>query len=185
MAASAPPGFPGPAAARRQPVCRASRSGLPAPTTFDADTVWSYEVGSKNRLFANRLQVEASAFRVDWTNRQSVIPLASCGQTFTANIGKVRSEGFDLSFQVQATSNLSLSGAVGYVNARYVEDIVSGGRFIAKKGTPIGDRRWSASVSGEYTFSVLDHAPMCVRTTSIRATSPSAIRPSTATMEAA
>ncbi|ODT88337.1 MAG: hypothetical protein ABS78_06860 [Phenylobacterium sp. SCN 70-31] len=128
-----------------------------APSTFDADTVWSYEVGSKNRLFANRLQVEASAFRVDWTNRQSVIPLASCGQTFTANIGKVRSEGFDLSFQVQATSNLSLSGAVGYVNARYVEDIVSGGRFIAKKGTPIGDRRWSASVSGEYTFSVLDH----------------------------
>lgn len=128
-----------------------------APATYDADSVWSYELGSKNRLFSNRVQLEASVFRIDWTDRQSVVPLASCGQTFTANLGKVRSEGFDLSFQVQATSNLSVSGAVGYVNARYVEEIASGGRFIAKKGTPIGDRRWSASLSGEYTFNVLDH----------------------------
>ncbi|TCP31017.1 outer membrane receptor protein involved in Fe transport [Sphingomonas sp. BK235] len=31
-----------------------------SPETFDSDTVWSYELGSKNRLFGNKLSVNAS-----------------------------------------------------------------------------------------------------------------------------
>ena len=127
-----------------------------APDTYDADSVWSYELGSKNRLFNNRLQVDASVFRIDWTDRQSSVALPSCGQNFITNLGDVRSEGFDLAFQARITDNFTLSGAVGYVNARYMQEIRSGTRLVAKKGTPIGQREWVASLSGEYTFVVLD-----------------------------
>src|SRR5579872_4397193 len=37
---------------------------------YNADTLWSYEIGAKNSLFDRRLQINSSLFRIDWKNIQ-------------------------------------------------------------------------------------------------------------------
>ena len=51
------------------------------PPAFEPDTVKSYELGGKFRLF-NRLQVNVAAFRIDWDDVQVTTTL-TCGQSFT------------------------------------------------------------------------------------------------------
>ena len=69
-----------------------------APKTYAPDTVWSYEVGGKFRMLDNRAQVNAAAFRVDWSGIQSAITL-TCGQGFVENGKKALSQGGDLQAQ--------------------------------------------------------------------------------------
>uniref|UniRef100_UPI0015758CED TonB-dependent receptor n=1 Tax=Sphingomonas bacterium TaxID=1895847 RepID=UPI0015758CED len=40
------------------------------PTSYDADSVWSYEIGQKLRLFNRRLTINGSAYYEDWDNIQ-------------------------------------------------------------------------------------------------------------------
>ncbi len=72
------------------------------PSTFNSDSLWSYEVGSKNVVNGGRAQISASAYYIDWKNIQQGVTLASCGFQFTTNLGKAVSQGFDLdaSFRV-------------------------------------------------------------------------------------
>ena len=43
-----------------------------SPTQYDSDSVWNYEIGSKNRLADGRLQIDASLFRIE-SDRKSVV----------------------------------------------------------------------------------------------------------------
>ncbi len=71
--------------------------GIPsAPTTYKSDTVTSYELGAKNKLFDNRLKLDSSVYQVDWNNIQQIVNLPQCAIRFIANLGKARSRGFDL-----------------------------------------------------------------------------------------
>ena len=40
------------------------------PPTYKSDSVWSYEAGGKFRLFGNRMQLNGSVYRIDWSNVQ-------------------------------------------------------------------------------------------------------------------
>src|SRR6202035_443287 len=89
------------------------------PPTYQGDSLWSYEIGSKNRLFNGHLLLEASAFHIDWSNvQQSVsLPPNLCPETFTSNLGKATSNGADL--QVTALIGaLELGLSVGYTEAK-------------------------------------------------------------------
>ena len=81
------------ASARRssQTICQTALDNLgitaaDIPPAFGPDTVKSYELGGKFRLF-NRLQVNLAAFRIDWDDVQVTTTL-TCGQGFTANGGR-------------------------------------------------------------------------------------------------
>jgi len=53
-----------------------------APDSYKSDSVWSYEVGSKNRLMGGRLRLESSIFDVKWSGiQQQVILGTGCGLT--------------------------------------------------------------------------------------------------------
>ncbi len=58
-----------------------------SPPTYDRDSVWSYEVGAKNRFFGGRLRANASAFLMKWKNIQSSVSVSSCNQSFVTNLG--------------------------------------------------------------------------------------------------
>jgi outer membrane receptor protein involved in Fe transport len=45
-------------------------SGTQWPSTYQSDSVWSYEIGEKARLFNGRLIVNAAAYFEDWSNIQ-------------------------------------------------------------------------------------------------------------------
>jgi len=99
--------------------------GLSAfPPTFSGDSLWSYEIGTKSRFFDNHLQIDASAFHIDWTNVQQAVSLPpnECPESFTANLGNAHSDGFELEVDAKAGA-LSFDLAVGYVKARNTKTI--------------------------------------------------------------
>src|SRR3546814_20931341 len=53
-------------------------------STYESDRVWSYEVGAKKASGDGRVNVQASAFLIDWNNSQQTVPLTRCGFAYTA-----------------------------------------------------------------------------------------------------
>jgi outer membrane receptor protein involved in Fe transport len=55
------------------------------PPGFSADSVWSYEVGTKNEFDDRRVLLDASAYIIKWNNIQQNVYLA-CGFQFTETV---------------------------------------------------------------------------------------------------
>jgi iron complex outermembrane recepter protein len=111
--------------------------GSGAPATYKGDSLWSYELGSKNKFFDGRLDVEASAFHIDWSNIQQAVFLSSCTQSFTSNLGKAVSNGGDLQIKGRLWKSLTAGLSVSYTNAKDTTTITSGGSQIVTSGDQI------------------------------------------------
>lgn len=117
------------------------------------DSLWSYEVGTKNRLLGGRVITDISAYHIDWNDIQSTIFLPQCTLPTTFNLGKAKIDGFDLSVSVIPTRGLTLGASVSYTHARYSENQPNG----YNKGEPLGVAPWSVHLEGEYSFKVGPH----------------------------
>lgn len=126
------------------------------PTTYKSDSVWSYEVGAKKGSHDGRLNVQASAFLIDWKDIQQSIPLFRCGFAYTANLGKAVSKGFDLQLAVQPVQGLTLRGSVAYMDAHYTGTVLGGTNNVplATRGDDLPGPPWQVRVSGNYDFPV-------------------------------
>ncbi len=124
------------------------------PDTYGSDSVWSYEIGAKNRALGGRLNVDVSAYHIDWSNIQSNVFLPTCLYQFVDNLGKAKSEGFDLAVDVEPVDDLRLGATVGYNRSVYGADVVTpDGTILSQKGTPIAQTRpWRVSLYGQYDF---------------------------------
>jgi outer membrane receptor protein involved in Fe transport len=120
-----------------------------SPGTFDSDSLWSYEVGTKSRFLDNRLSLNASAFIVKWKNIQQDIQLA-CTFDFEGNFGRATSRGLEIEARARPVANLDLGLFGGITRATFDEDVpsinVSGGAQV------LGVPKWNAAVTGEYRF---------------------------------
>jgi outer membrane receptor protein involved in Fe transport len=104
----------------------------PAPEQFGPDSVWSYEVGEKLRLFDSRVSVNGDVYYEDWSNlQQQVAP--GCGYKFTTNAGKAKVYGAELEIAVVPVIGLTLSQSVGYTHA-------TNSTTLAEAGVVSGDR---------------------------------------------
>ncbi len=129
--------------------------GIPsAPITYKSDTVTSYEVGSKNRLFGGALSLDASAYQVDWKNIQQIVNLPQCAIRFIANLGKARSRGFDLQATLRPTPGLTFDGSVGYTHTRYTENasLSPTGAVVVNSGDAIEGAPWTVALGAQYDF---------------------------------
>ncbi|HEY6824996.1 MAG TPA: TonB-dependent receptor, partial [Steroidobacteraceae bacterium] len=92
-----------------------------APTTYNSDTVDSFEIGAKNNL-NNRIRIASSVYYIKWNNIQQVVVPPICEISFISNLGKAVSKGIDLEVQASLTDSLALDLAAGYNSARYTQD---------------------------------------------------------------
>ncbi len=125
------------------------------PPSYKSDSVWSYELGSKNRLWGGRLVLDGSIYQVKWKNIQSNVSLTNCAYNFVDNLADATSRGIDLAFQLKATEHLELGGAFGYNDPKFDRDALSpGGKKIFSKGAGIPDAGapMTVSLSGEYVM---------------------------------
>jgi iron complex outermembrane recepter protein len=133
------------------------------PTTYQSDSLWSYEVGAKDSLLDHRLQINASAFYIDWSNIQNSVYLPTCGFSFVANLGKVTSKGGDLEILVRPTDSLRLDLTASYTDARYDETVYAAPgamAALAGKGDYLPVAPWTVVASSEYEIPLLAaHAP--------------------------
>jgi iron complex outermembrane recepter protein len=98
-------------------------SELPAGVTvgetrqFHSDSLWNYELGSKNAWFNRRLTLNADVFYIDWKDIQQWILLA-CGFQYRANAGAADSKGAELEINARPIDPLTLSLGLGYQDAK-------------------------------------------------------------------
>jgi len=139
-------------------------AGLPTapPKQYTSDSLWNYEVGSKNQLWNNRLQVNGSVYYYKWKNIQQNV-LLLCGLSFVGNLGDATGKGGDIDLQVRPIDNLSLGLNVAYTDAVY-DGTVSLSNLgqsvnLVTKGDHLPAAPWSISASGEYAFHWADRRP--------------------------
>jgi len=144
------------------PPCAASLKQLGlsgAPTTYDSDSVWNYEVGTKDKFFGGRAEVDVSVFYEEWRNVQQYVALPACGGVgFNANLGTARSEGFNLALQTHIVGGLKLGLAVGHTNAYYTQTIGTAPGVIVSEGETLGNAPWIISAIPEYDFQIGEYS---------------------------
>ena len=87
---------------------------------IDEETSDSFEVGFKSQFADNRIQVNASAFRVTYDGFQAnnFVLLNGAVVTNLTNAGQVRSTGFELDVLANPVEGLDLFGSVAYADAK-------------------------------------------------------------------
>jgi outer membrane receptor protein involved in Fe transport len=124
------------------------------PSTFDSDSVWSYEVGTKNTLFDNRLSIDASTYIIDWENIQTALWVPICYESLTDNLGEARSQGFDIGFQIYPIHSLEITGTVSYNSTKFTKDIMKGEVLLIRDGAvvPQSPAPWRYTLSAHHNF---------------------------------
>ena len=126
------------------------------PTSYNSDTVWNYEVGTKDRFFDRRLSIAASAYYVKWKNIQQAIYVPACGIQYTTNVGDAVSKGFDLQAELHPSHALEVDLSVGYTNAQFSKDAIDASMStLALKGDALDAVPWTVSVGAQYNFSLM------------------------------
>ncbi len=122
------------------------------PTSYGPDSLWNYELGSKNRLFGNRLTLNAAVYDIEWHGIQQRINLPNCGFSFTTNAGNARSRGIEVESVARLSNWLNLSGGFGYTKAKFTS--VGAGTGI-QVGAPLLDvPKFTANVAADADFSI-------------------------------
>ncbi|MEP7004728.1 MAG: TonB-dependent receptor [Sphingomonas bacterium] len=110
-------------------IADAAAIGFDPFATLDVkpDSIWSYEVGSKNRLFGGKVAIDGSAYHIDWKNVQTLFALPQCTIQTALNLGSAKIDGFDLAVSVKPAAGLTVGGSVSYIHARYTTPIFGPG----------------------------------------------------------
>ena len=143
------------------------------PTAFDSDTIWSYEAGSKMRLFGNRLAVNAAVYQLDWTGLQITVGpnRLGCGQSWVQNLGAARARGGELEAQFRVFEGFTVSVNTGYVSAKYTESAlgpipVTPGvprLTFANAGSTLGQQPYRINLQAQYNWRLMDRYEAFVR----------------------
>ena len=90
-------------------------------TTFNSEGVEAWEIGSKNRFFDGRLQVNIDAFYNNYTHlqQQGTQFINNTNVTTIFNVGSEHAPGADLEIVAKPWRALTLNLAVNYLHARY------------------------------------------------------------------
>jgi outer membrane receptor protein involved in Fe transport len=144
------------------PTCQTDLNNLGGdsvePLIYKSDSVWSYELGSKQTLAGGAAQLSASLYWINWNQVQTQVELPTCGFGYIANMGTATSKGFDLEIEAKATKALTLSAAMGYDNAQYTQSVINAGytlglspvQYLVKSGDAMPTPRWTATFGAEY-----------------------------------
>jgi iron complex outermembrane receptor protein len=157
--------------------------GLPPglPKSFDPDSLWSYEVGSKSDFLERKVSLNLTGFYTDWKNIQQDINLPNAGFDFETNAGNARIYGFEAELTARVTPSLTVRASGGFTSATFkgdqpafgVQTDADGNPLSNPDGTPLlnvrngdwiqGVPRGSASLGADYHWAVNDTLGAFVR----------------------
>ncbi|MCD6092276.1 MAG: TonB-dependent receptor [Bacteroidales bacterium] len=89
--------------------------------TFDPEFSTNYELGIKSVCINNRLITNFNIFYIDWQNQQIYQPVPSGTGSMLDNAGHSESKGLELELRFLVNKNLSIWGAYGYTEAKYLD----------------------------------------------------------------
>jgi outer membrane receptor protein involved in Fe transport len=116
--------------------------------SFQSDSLWNYELGTKTAWLDHRLTFNAAAFYIKWNNIQQEI-LLSCGFQYTANAGAAESKGGEMEIHARPSEPLEMSLGLGYQNAKITEASASSPQLAGSPVYQVPD--WTGNGSVSYT----------------------------------
>ncbi|MGA9794389.1 MAG: TonB-dependent receptor [Rhizomicrobium sp.] len=130
-----------------------SAPGAPVPSEYGSDSLINYELGARTNLFDNRLQLDATAFYIDWSNIQLELQTPT-HLNYTTNAGAARNLGVETSATFAVTNDLLFSTNLTYLDAALSQDFnPGGGTPIVPKGTTLpGASKWQISNTLTYDW---------------------------------
>ena len=84
--------------------------------TYDSDTVWNYEVGTKLSLADGAVNFSGALFYIDWKDIPVYLTLAGGAYTPLANVGEATSKGIELEGAWKVSPDLTASAS--YTDAK-------------------------------------------------------------------
>ena len=94
-----------------------------AATPYDPETVDNFEVGMKSEWLDGRLRLNASAFTMDYQDKQEEQSVPTSGgtgqQTQVVNASEATINGLEIDFSWLVTGNFTLEGNIGLLDAEY------------------------------------------------------------------
>jgi len=134
------------------------------PTSFQPETVDSYEVGMKGDFFDSTLRLNLALFHTDYNDLQIIIRESFNPITF--NGGKAEIDGFELELTWVPTDNWFITAATGYVDADYVElssRVLNNNTPVLPGNSLSNTPMWSASLGIAYSTEIGDWATVTPR----------------------
>jgi iron complex outermembrane receptor protein len=135
-----------------------------APATYDSDSLWSYELGTKLLLNDRTVSIDMSAYLIEWKNIQQSIVLPDCGFTFVGNFGDAQNYG----------AELQLAYKPGFVRNLTLGLNAGGGRSVITRSddptaAAVGQNtlfspKWTATATVDYRLNITDDLVGFVRT---------------------
>ena len=101
-----------------------SEAGGSTPQTYTNDSVWSYELGTKDRFLDRKLAIDGSVYYLKWHDVQQALSLTNCGFSYVGNFGSATSKGFDLSVRFAPVPSLELGAKVGLTDTELSESVL-------------------------------------------------------------
>jgi outer membrane receptor protein involved in Fe transport len=133
------------------PECTAELAALGNTSSYNPDTLWSYELGLKTLTWDRRLSIEGSVFHINWSDIISAIHVPACATHVASNLGNAKSDGFDLSLKALLTHQLSLGVYASYTDARYTSTTALFGEVVSRSGQALSDiSPWNLNVEATY-----------------------------------
>ena len=123
-----------------------------APSAFDPDTLWSYELGEKWRFLDRRFVVNSAIYYEDWSKVQQQVSLA-CGFSFTANAGTAGIYGAEVEATAALTPNLTVSQSLAYTHATYTKSVQETGTTSGQQILDVPKLTASTSVNYKWPLS--------------------------------
>jgi len=127
------------------------------PTSYNSDSVTSYEAGTKDKLFGGLFEASASVYYLKWKNIQQIVALPSCGFRYTTNQGAAESKGFDLEGEWLAMEGLNIDFSLGFTDAHYTDTSESAGLILAEPGDRLPGSPWTFSLGAQYDRKIWEH----------------------------
>jgi iron complex outermembrane receptor protein len=136
------------------------------PTTYESDSVWSYELGAKLSLWDGKAQLNTAVYELDWKDVQTNVFLG--GDGFVVNVPDARSHGVEIEGQVRPIAPLTLNAAIGFGKAEYTSGwSIAGTRGLnlnaAQKGQRFTQPDWTFNAGARYDFDISDRISSYVR----------------------
>ena len=132
--------------------------------SFNDETAWNYEIGTKSRIFGGRGYVNASAFYIDINDLQAVVTAGSCSSRLVFSVPSARSIGGELEFGGVVSDHFDFNVSVGYNDATLRSTLTStdaAGHVTIISGIREGARLpsvpdWQAAIAATYQQPVTD-----------------------------
>jgi outer membrane receptor protein involved in Fe transport len=106
------------------PNTNAPLEGFNTPAGWKTDSLWNYEVGVRASAFDRRLQLDLTAFVIDWSDLQ-VRLYRPDNFTYGTNAGKARNVGQEFSGLWRVTDAFDLSLNLTHLDAKLTQTVIS------------------------------------------------------------